>query len=248
MLSNMTRRRFLSCAALAAGCRAGAAPFDAPPAIDATLARIRPPRFPERDFPIPRYGAKEGGREPATAALAAAIAACAAAGGGRVTVPPGRFLTGAIHMKSNVDLHLEEGATLLFSNNPKDYLPLVYTRFEGTECMNYSPLIYAWEQTNLAVTGSGVLDGQADADHWWPMKTQARRAELVAAGRPRCAGAGARLRRRRRAATEFLPALQMQQHPGGRCLHPALAHVGAEPGAMPQRDGAKCKNFEPRPE
>ncbi len=164
------------------------------------LARIRPPHFPERDFPIVRYGAREGGREMATPAIAAAIAACSAAGGGRVTVPPGRFLTGAIHLKSNVDLHLEEGATLLFSNDPKHYLPLVYTRFEGTECMNYSPLIYAWEQTNIAITGSGVLDGQADADHWWPMKSQARRVELVAAAdrdvpvRARVFGEGAALR------------------------------------------------------
>jgi polygalacturonase len=198
----MTRRRFLGSAALAAACgpRADAAPFNAPEPMDTILARIRPPRFPERDFPIARYGAREGGREVATPAITAAIAACSAAGGGRVTVPPGRFLTGAIHLKSNVDLHLEEGATLLFSNNPKDYLPLVYTRFEGTECMNYSPLIYAWEQTNIAITGSGVLDGQADADHWWPMKSQARRTELVAAAdrdvpvRERIFGGGASLR------------------------------------------------------
>jgi polygalacturonase len=71
-------------------------------------------------------------------------------------------------------LHLEEGAVLKFSTDPKQYLPPVLTRFEGTECMNYSPLIYAFEQNNVAVTGTGLLDGQADNDHWWPMRAKAK--------------------------------------------------------------------------
>ncbi len=82
-------------------------------------------------------------------------------------MPPGVFQTGAIHLKSNVNLHLAEGATLKFSADPAKYLPVVYTRFEGTECMNYSPLIYAFEQENIAVTGRGVLDGSASNDNWW---------------------------------------------------------------------------------
>ena len=64
----------------------------------------------------------------------------------------------------------KEGAVLKFSTDPKDYLPLVLTRFEGVECMNYSPLIYAYGQKNIALTGKGLLDGQADNDHWWPWK------------------------------------------------------------------------------
>ena len=84
-----------------------------------------------------------------------------------MVVPPGVFQTGAIHLKSNVNLHLSEGATLKFSADPAKYLPVVYTRFEGTECLNYSPLIYAFEQQNIAVTGSGVLDGSASNDNWW---------------------------------------------------------------------------------
>jgi polygalacturonase len=91
-----------------------------------------------------------------------------------VVAPRGDFLTGPIHLKNNTNLHLEEGATLLFSRDPKHYLPLVLTRFEGTECMNYSPLIYAFEQTNVAVTGPGTLDGQADNEHWWPWKGNAK--------------------------------------------------------------------------
>src|SRR5207253_10127781 len=96
------------------------------------------------------------------------------AGGGRVVVPAGVFLTGAIHLKSNVNLYISEGATLKFSTDPEKYLPVVFTRFEGTECMNYSPLIYAFEQQNIAVTGKGVLDGSASAENWWARKSTGR--------------------------------------------------------------------------
>src|SRR5205807_1445825 len=138
--------------------------WDAVPAI---LARIKPPTFPARDFKITDYGATAGGTSDCTEAIRKAIEACHAAGGGRVVVPPGLFLTGAIHLQSNVNLFISEGATLKFSSEPAKYLPVVYTRFEGTECMNYSPLIYAFEQENIAVTGKGVLDGSASVENWW---------------------------------------------------------------------------------
>ncbi len=132
------------------------------------LARIRPPVFPAREFPITDYGAAAGAD--CTEAIARAIEACAAAGGGRVVVPAGEFLTGPVHLKSNVNLHLDGGATLKFKTDPNAYLPAVLTRFEGMECYNYSPLIYALDQHNIAVTGEGVLDGQADETNWWPWK------------------------------------------------------------------------------
>lgn len=135
--------------------------------VPTILARIKAPKFPAKDFKITDYGARAGGDNDSTDAIRNAIQACNAAGGGRVVVPPGVFHTGAIHLKSNVNLHLMEGATLKFSTDPAKYLPLVYTRFEGTECMNYSPLIYAFEQQNIAVTGKGVLDGSASNDNWW---------------------------------------------------------------------------------
>ncbi len=137
-------------------------------AMQAVLARIRAPQFPDKVFDIAKYGAVAGAQKDSSDAIAKAIDACAQAGGGRVLVPHGEFLTGPIHLESNVNLHLDEGSTLKFSTDPKQYLPLVLTRFEGTECMNYSPLIYAFEQNNVAVTGSGMLDGQATNDHWWP--------------------------------------------------------------------------------
>jgi unsaturated rhamnogalacturonyl hydrolase len=138
--------------------------WDAVPAI---LARIRPPRFPARDFPITSFGAREGGDFDNTDAIRKAVEACNRAGGGRVVIPPGVYLTGAIHLKSNVNLHVSERATLRFSHDPSKYLPVVFTRFEGTELMNYSPLIYAFEQQNIAVTGKGTLDGGASDDNWW---------------------------------------------------------------------------------
>ncbi len=91
-----------------------------------------------------------------------------------MVVPRGVFLTGAIHLENNVDLHVSEGATLLFSTDPMDYMPLVYTRFESTECMNYSPFIYAFEKQNVGITGGGLLDGQADEEHWWNWTRKAR--------------------------------------------------------------------------
>jgi polygalacturonase len=75
-----------------------------------------------------------------------------------------------------VNLHVAEGATLAFSTDPRQYLPPVFTRWEGVELMNYSPLIYAFEQQNIAVTGSGTLDGQAGDSHWWPWKGSAGQA------------------------------------------------------------------------
>lgn len=178
------------------------------------LARIVPPRFPDRVFDITSFGARDAHASDATGAIRHAVAACAAAGGGRVVVPPGRFVTGPIHLASHVNLHLEEGATLAFVQDPKAYLPLVLTRFEGMELWNYSPLIYAIDATNIAVTGRGTLDGQADVDHWWPWKgawkdvparpgqptqipARLRLAEMVEAGVPaaeRVFGEGAYLR------------------------------------------------------
>ena len=127
------------------------------------LARIKPPTFKKKDFSILKYGAKAGGEFDNREAINKAIDAANKAGGGRVVVPAGVFLTGAITLKSNVNLHVSKGATLKFATNAKAYEPLVFTRWEGMELMHLSPLIYAYEQTNIAVTGEGTLDGQVFA-------------------------------------------------------------------------------------
>ncbi len=154
--------------------------WDAVPAI---LARIKPPQFPARDFSITDFGATAGGAE-CTAAIAQAIAACHAAGGGRVVVPAGVFRTAAIHLSSNVNLHLAEGSTLEFVTDPAKY-PNVFTRWEGVECLNHSPLIYAFEQRNIAVTGPGKLDGGADWNTWWAWNDKRQGAVKQKAARDR---------------------------------------------------------------
>ena len=130
------------------------------------LGRIKAPKFPKRDFLITKYGAKAVAGFDSREAINKAIDACSKAGGGRVVVPAGEFLTGAIRLKSNVNLHVSKGATLKFSMDPNAYLPIVHTRWEGMELMHLSPFIYAYEQTNVAITGEGTLDGQGKSFFW----------------------------------------------------------------------------------
>ncbi|KAK1185170.1 glycoside hydrolase family 28 protein [Streptomyces sp. NBS 14/10] len=152
---------------VAAGSAYAAAPYTGEwSPVPKILARIRPPAFPRRTFAITDYGAVGDGRTMNTQAFRAAIADCHRAGGGHVLVPEGRFLTGAIHLRGGVDLHVTEGATIAFSPDPRDFLPVVFTRWEGTECYNYSPFIYAYGERNVAVTGPGTLDGQARLGPW----------------------------------------------------------------------------------
>ena len=130
---------------------------------DEIVSRIQAPNIPRRAFPITRFGARGNGVTDCTTAISSAIAACVAAGGGRVLIPEGTFLTGAIRLRSRVELHLVAGATLLFSTDPAKY-PNVLTRWEGNDLFNYSPLVYAFRETDIAITGQGdesILDGQA---------------------------------------------------------------------------------------
>jgi polygalacturonase len=135
--------------------------------VPGILARITPPTFPKRDFRITEYGALASPSHDNTSAIRQAIEACHTASGGRVVVPPGTFMTAAIHLKSNVNLFIDAGATLKFFPDSARYMPLVFTRYEGIECLNFSPLIYAFEQENIAVTGTGTLDGSASDENWW---------------------------------------------------------------------------------
>ncbi|MBD3375042.1 glycoside hydrolase family 28 protein [candidate division KSB1 bacterium] len=136
------------------------APFDLP--------EFKRPVFPDRVFNIVKYGAKSMADDASfknTAAIHRAIEAASAAGGGQVLIPAGEWLTGPIHLKSHINLHVAKGAVVHFSEDKTDYLPVVRQRHEGVEAYNYSPLVYAFELENVAVTGKGVLDGHGD--HWW---------------------------------------------------------------------------------
>jgi polygalacturonase len=131
-------------------------------AISAILNRIQLPEIPDATFHLLDFGTVDQLREDMKPAINSAIRACADAGGGKVVIPPGEyFCKGPIHLLSHVNLHLEEGATVVFSQNPSDYLPMVQVRWEGVECYNYSPYIYAWKQHDIAVTGKGRFDGNA---------------------------------------------------------------------------------------
>ena len=132
--------------------------------METVLARIVAPTFPDKDFVITDY--YNGTDTLYTGAIHAAIKAANEAGGGRVIVPTGTWKTGPIRLQSNVNLHLEDNATLLFSDDV-NLFPIVHTRWEGIECYNVQPLIYAEDCENIAVTGKGILDGQASRDNWY---------------------------------------------------------------------------------
>jgi polygalacturonase len=140
--------------------------------MEAIRKQIKAPVFPDKDFLVTDFGAVGDGAKNNTEAFRKAIEACNKSGGGRVVVPAGRFFTGPVYLKSNVNLHLTENSTIIFSADPKDY-PLVLTRWEGMDCMNYSPQIYAYGEKNIAVTGTGTLNGNADRNKWWSWKGRA---------------------------------------------------------------------------
>ncbi|MDG5489754.1 glycoside hydrolase family 28 protein [Sphingomonas sp. BGYR3] len=133
-----------------------------------------------RPFPITTYGASPDDQARTSAAIRMAIAAAHDAGGGMVVVPQGVWPTGPIHLASNVNLHLERGATLLFSDDPHDYLPAVQTSWEGIECFNYSPLVYAFGCDNVAITGPGALVSKLDGWKPWYARPKPHMDALIA--------------------------------------------------------------------
>lgn len=151
-----------------------AVPADAAPAVAASpwdevpsiLARIVPPTFASRTFDIRTYGAVGNNSTDCTAAFRSAIQACNAVGGGRVLVTGGTYRTGKVELLSNVELHVTSGAIIRFRTDSASYLPVVFTRWQGIECYNHSPFIYANGKTNIGITGAGQIDGNAPAGSW----------------------------------------------------------------------------------
>ncbi len=130
---------------------------------------ITVPTFRDHDYRLTDYGKRSDTKGYLyTGLINKVIDLCSREGGGRVIIPAGTWLTGPLTLKSNVNLHLEEGAVLLFTPDLSEY-PLVLTSWEGMECYNYQPMIYAYGQENIAITGKGTIDGGADRSNWWRM-------------------------------------------------------------------------------
>lgn len=122
--------------------------------------------FPEKAFPITKFGAKKGDIGANMKAIAKAMEACNRAGGGKVVIPAGEWITGPVSFKSNCNLYLSEGAKLLFTDDRK-WFPIVRTTWEAMEVMNWSPLINAYECENVAITGPGTLETMMDNWYEW---------------------------------------------------------------------------------
>jgi polygalacturonase len=150
-------------------------PFDIP--------EITAPKFQDYAVTITDFGAVGDGHTMNTAAFAKAIAACADAGGGQVVVPAGLWLTGPIVLKSNIDLHVDQGALIIFSRNIDDF-PLIRSNWEGLPRVGRTPPIYGVNLENIAITGQGIIDGSGDV--WRPVKkfkmTGRQWSDLVASG------------------------------------------------------------------
>ena len=132
--------------------------------VDMILKSIVEPEFKDSIFNVMEYVALNDGVKDARTAINNSITECSNGGGGIVLVPPGKYyVAGSIIMKSNVNLKIEEGAEIIFSVNLKDYTPFVLTLFEGTELFNFSPLVYGYHVSNIAITGKGILNGNATA-------------------------------------------------------------------------------------
>jgi polygalacturonase len=131
--------------------------------VDAIVEAIQEPQFPEHTVNVCELGARGDGTCNDLPALQAAVYQCSEAGGGTVQVPAGTYwLEGPLHLKSNINLQLDEGSVLRFSAELSDFLPVVYTRWEGTKLFNYSSFIYANGVENVGITGSGTIDGNSE--------------------------------------------------------------------------------------
>ncbi len=143
-------------------CAMGSRSADNMPGREEILAQIEEPVFRDADYNVLDFGAVGDSLSDCRAAIAEAISRCSGEGGGRVVLPAGKYVcNGPVVLKSNVNLHLEEGAELLFGSATEYYLPAVLTIWEGTELFNYCPPVYAYHCSNIAITGKGTLNGRA---------------------------------------------------------------------------------------
>ncbi len=158
-------KRFLNCFLLVifitAFCEAKVNQWDK---MKEVYENIPLPTFPDKTYLITDY--YNGTDSLYTSAINKAISVCSAKGGGVVVIPDGVYKTAPIRMKSNVNLHLSDKTVLKFTTD-YNLFDTVLTRIEGIDCYNISPLIYAYGETNMAITGNGVMDGMATEANWF---------------------------------------------------------------------------------
>lgn len=127
---------------------------------DEILKQINPPKISENTLLITDFGAKGDSITDNKPAFDKALKICKEENGCKIVVPAGTYLVnGPIHLVDNSSLELERDAKLVFGTHAADYLPVVPTSWEGTFLYNYSPLIYAYQAENVAITGEGTIDG-----------------------------------------------------------------------------------------
>ncbi len=174
-------RKVLTIALLALGMTAAAETKDNPwKEAEKIVKNIKQTKFPKKEMTITAYGAVANNPEMlAHDAINKAIVEMSLQGGGTVVVPDSIYYTGPIRMKSNVRLHLSDNAVLRFTTDIKYYYPAVLSRWEGVDCYLTHPLIYAYGETNIALTGKGTLDaqGKAEGENWWYRQKAIERAK-----------------------------------------------------------------------
>lgn len=131
------------------------------------MPEVKAPVFPNNSVKLTDFGAKGDGSSLCTDAFVKAIDALSAKGGGKLIVPQGVWFTGPIVLKSNINLHLEKGAVILFSGDENLY-PIIKTSFEGLDTRRCQSPLSAFNATNIAVTGQGAIDG--NGVYWRPLK------------------------------------------------------------------------------
>lgn len=154
-----SRRKFLATAGLGFGSVIGAAANDKL-SSSGTIKTVN-----GLMYNVLNHGIYNDGKRKITPTINSLIQEINSSGGGTVFFPSGDYLSGAIHLKSNITLHLEPGANIIFSDDFDDYLPMVKSRWQGIDIINFSPLIYAYQEENIAITGRGTLNGMGKK--WW---------------------------------------------------------------------------------
>ena len=209
--------------------------------VPGILKNIVPPVIADTVYDVTDYGAKSDTTFDSRPAILQAISHCNTNGGGTVLIPAGNyFIKGAITLKSNINLHIAEGARLEFSTEAADYLPMVLTKWEGTECFNYSPFIYAYQCTNVAVTGKGTRRKRFGDFQRLACHTRSCRRPSAPNGYRFRSCIPTRIRRRTLSASLYDTILRLQERIGRRFKNLRFSLLDHSSRILRQRNRTEC--------